>query len=832
MSGLGFTHWGALAAIAFGVSFCTIDYANAQITPDGTLPNNTSVIREGNTFNITGGTQAGGNLFHSFGEFSVNNGGTASFNNALDIQNIISRVTGGSVSNIDGIIRTLGKANLFLINPNGIIFGSNARLEIGGSFLASTASSLKFKDNLEFSAIDPQPAPLLSINVPIGLQFGSNPGAILAQGDGQGIRTTLELIDTKNALRVEPNQTLALIGSDISLEGATLKTAGGRIELGSVAGEGLVGLTPTNKGFSLSYNSGNQKFRNIKLSQRAVVDASGEGGGDIQIQGRRISLFSGSQIEASTLGTQAGGTLLVNASESVELSGTSSLNEDSRTAFASQVYVGASGAGGNSVIRTAELIVRDGAIISTDTYGAGKGGDLTVDAQNVQLIGTSANGQLPTGLFASADLDSTGDAGDLTIKTNTLLVKDGAVIGTSTFGAGKGGNLTVHAQDVQLIGTSADGQLPTGLFASAQRNSTGDAGDLTIKTNTLLVKDGAQVSASTFGAGKGGNLTVDAQDVQIIGTNADIQFPSGLFTSAQRNSTGDAGDLTIKTNTLLVQDGAAIAVQSLGTGTAGNLTIDAPSIRLDNNALLSGNAQSAKVYPNREQATININSKILTLSRNSNIRTNARGENVIGGNINIDTDFLIAFKNSDISANSTNFRGGNVRINAQGIFGTQFRDVASDSTSDITATGASPEFSGSVELNTPGIDPNSGLVDLPTVAVDTQIAQGCYSPGYAQNSFIITGRGGLPPNPREAFTSNIVRPEWATLSPSNDINSQQTIKEKPFIPTPPAPIVEATGWGTNTKGEIVLTANASTGTPHKNWQQSPVTCSSAKSADN
>ncbi len=173
--------------------------------------------------------------------------------------------------------------------------------------------------------------------------------------------------------------------------------------------------------------------------------------------------------------------------------------------------------------------------------------------------------------------------------------------------------------------------------------------------------------------------------------------------------------------------------------------------------------------------------------------------------------------NSDITANAFTGIGGRVNIKANGIYGIEFRESPT-LLSDITA---SSEFGtqGTVELNTPDIDPNSGLVALPTVAVDAQIAQGCYSPGYAQNSFIITGRGGLPPNPREAFSSNIVRPEWATLGPSNDINSQQTIKENPPIPTPPAPIVEATGWGTNAKGEIVLTANASTGTPHKNWQQ-------------
>ena len=222
----------------------------AQITSDNTT--NTTVNTTGNNFDILNGIQKGNNLFHSFKEFSIPKGGKATFNNSTDVVNIINRVTGGNISNIDGLIKASGNANLFLINPVGIVFGENASLNIGGSFLGTTAESILFEDGFKYSAIDSQQTPLLTVSVPLGLQMGTNPGVIEVEGTGHNLIEASPFSPLKRSqnninLQVQPGKTLALVGGEVTLNGAILTAASGNIELGSV-GEGTVNLNQTNQG--------------------------------------------------------------------------------------------------------------------------------------------------------------------------------------------------------------------------------------------------------------------------------------------------------------------------------------------------------------------------------------------------------------------------------------------------------------------------------------------------------------------------------------------------------------------------------------------------------
>lgn len=821
----------------------------AQIIPDATLPVNSVVTPSGNTNIIEGGTSSGTNLFHSFREFSVPTGGEAFFNNSPNIQNIFSRVTGQNISNIDGLIRANGTANLFLLNPNGIIFGPNAQLNIGGSFLATTANSFKFADGTEFSATNPQQTPLLTVNVPVGLQFGTNPGRIINRATNVAIDPFGTPIPI--GLQVQPGKTLALVGGDILMQGGGLTASGGAIELGSVADNSLVSLIPTAFGFTLGYESVNN-LGNLQLEEMSRVDASGDRGGDIQLQGRHVTLNGGSRIVSSTLGLQSGGGITVVARESLKINGTAPTTgpfDFPRLAIGVQVPLQSglftdtfgTGDAGNIRIDTQRLIVSNGASInaSANRGSLGKGGDLLINAsESIEIFGTAPITVLPNAigkLLARPGRDaaffdeinastsvvsavgSTGDGGNVTINTGRLIVRDGGFITTATYGAGKGGNLTIDASNlIEVSGTSASGAFESGISTSAV--STGASGNLTLETGRLIIRNGASIGATAIGEGAGGEIFVLANDaVEIRGSSTGDRFFSNLATESI--GLGNAGSLTINTRQLTMGEGGIISVSSSNLANAGNLDINANTVRLSNSKLTAETAAG-------EQGNITLQTNNLQLRRGSSITTNATG-NATGGNININSDVLVALENSDISANSAEFQGGTVTINAQGIFGTQFREQQTEQ-SDITATGANSELSGTVEINQPEVDANSGLVQLPENFSDisNQIVAGCSDA--SENSFVITGRGGLPEDPTQTLRSRTV---WQDLRAfgerkgrggeemrRREANQQRdSRRSESSVPSPHSRIIEASGWKTNSVGQIELVGNSTDGIPTGNW---------------
>jgi filamentous hemagglutinin family protein len=867
----------------------------AEIVPDTTLPINSTVTAQGNIRLIEAGTRRGDNLFHSFREFSFSvltsdtTGDTAFFNNDSTVKNIITRVTGGSISNIDGIIRANSTANLFLINPNGIIFGQNASLDIGGSFVASTANSVRFADGTEFSATAPQASPLLTVSVPLGLQFGSNPGEIVNQSQASP-NGTVNSIGSPVGLQVPSGKTLALVGGNVSLAGGNLTAAGGRIELGSLAGGGFVELREIDTGYALGYTNV-QNFGDIQLYQGALVDASGEGGGAIQLQGRNITLTDNSIIFAITFGSKTGENLVINAAESVKVSGGSNIltvaegegragdvlvraldsiellgttSDGSPSGVGSQVCVLSSdcqsvtGNGGNLTIETARLLIQDGAAVDASTFGTGRAGNVLVKAsESIELAGGQPDGQVASGIFAQVGEGATGNGGNLTIETERLVALGGAQIATAARSGGQGGTLTINASDsILLSGTApiADAKSSSGLFISAEpgstRNggelnlttglltvekgakisadtlSTAQAGNVTLNVRQLIIRDGGRIGAGSFAEGPGGILTVNATesvDVTGTGTIGSNSVPSNLFTQA--NSSGKAGDLIITTRRLHVQDGAQVSVSGQGSGPAGNLRITASTIRL-NRGRLRAETQAGS------GANINLKNLDLLLMRHQSQISAQAFNDANGGDIttNGENGFIVAVpkEDSDIIANAFRGNGGNIQITAQGIYGLEYRPQLTP-LSDINA---SSQFgvNGTVQINTPGVDPSRGLGELPSNLVDATglIDRHCTPRGGSaqRSSFTITGRGGLPPGPNDILQNESVITNWVTADPHTNPRPRNDTSPNPHrSATRQTPaLIEAQGWVYGPNGEVILTAQAPHVTPHSPTL-TPPTCS-------
>src|SRR4028118_1062846 len=433
--------------------------AIAQIIPDNTLGSESSrtvpdTINNLPSDRIEGGATRGSTLFHSLREFNIGEGRGAYFGNPSGITNIFTRVTGGNQSNILGNLGVLGNANLFLINPKGIVFGPNARLDVRGSFMAATADSIVFNNGVEFSSAHPQGVPLLTVNIPVGLRFRENPGAII---NTSSVTQVIEGTTLPVGLAVPPGKTLAMVGGDLIFNNGFASAFSGNIQLGSVASPGFVSFNITPIGLGLDYTNV-ANFGNIELSGLSAVTASGPGGGAIALRSGNVILRDRAGLISYTIGDINGRDITVDA---------------------------------------AQLKILDQALISTATTGTGVGGNVTVRATDsveikgigfdnfnrtvldVGVTGTPSTSILQSGIAVLTQ--GAGRAGNIAVDTKQLRLAEGARILNPSFSTGNGGNIAIKASESVEVNAS-------GAIASA--GNRGNAGTLTIDTEKLTVRNG------------------------------------------------------------------------------------------------------------------------------------------------------------------------------------------------------------------------------------------------------------------------------------------------------------------------------------------------------
>lgn len=587
-------------------------------------------------------------------------------------------------------------------------------------------------------------------------------------------------------------------------------------------------------------NAGNIQINateTVSLDQSRIfsnVDTASFGiGGDITINsGGTVSLTNGANLlsflraetetEAGAIG--AAGNITITAQGVVTLDGVSP--EGVITSAESNVGFGAVGNAGTITINAEALSLTNGAQLSSSTFGFGNAADITIRTRGlVQVDSGGASGYVSL-IDSQVGEGGEGTAGRIDITAEALALTNGGQILTLTRGVGDAGPITLTLRDrLTLDGTAPDGS-PSAIVSDVEFTGEGTSGGIIINTGSLLIRNGAELTASTKGFGNAGSIFITARDqVSITGDGSakPDEIPEGLVpnsinSSADRGSTGNGGSIRIDTNRLFLSQGARILVSNLEEGQAGSITINTRAATLDQSYI-----QATTSSGNGGDIALNLQD-LLLLRRGSLISatagTEAAGGN--GGNIAIRSAFIVGAlrENSDITANAFTGRGGNINITTNAIFGLRAQPSLTP-LSDITA---SSEFglNGTIAITTLNVDPNRGLVALPTNLTDPsqRISQGC-SPQNANSArigrFVVTGRGGIPASPDAVMTSDRPLTDLVSLVPSSvepttlpaDATSRLTGTQQATDPPHKSQeIVEAQAWMTGKDGDVYLIAQA------------------------
>ena len=704
---------------------------STNITSDGSL--GTVVTSGGTIHDITGGTRPsdGPNLFHSFSQLHVGNGDVANFLNdsGLPTENILSRVTGGDPTQIYGTLQTtnFGNANLFLLNPAGVVFGPTASLNVGGSVHVSTADYFQFKDRGVLFANLSKESVLTTAPVEAFGFLNENPASL-----------TLE----RSYLAVPDGETLSLIGGDITATGnpgediPTLQAIEGRINLVSVDSPGKVNLNETTQPLSNSVNSFST-LGDISLSNDTIFlleDFATTRAGTVVIRGGRL-VMDNATILNQTYGTQnAAGPISIETSDEVVLRGNTSIltstfgdgngsplgiqapTIDIGDNVLFQAGTGGLGRGGSIVIKGDDIHFSGDTLITSPTIGPGHAGEVFVEAQSI-TFSDDASIQTPTfsdgdagavtiqatdltlrdtGRIQSSSEDAftpnpAGNGAPITLTVETLTMRDQALLESGNKGTGNAGGIIINATDVDLAGN---------IFIEAGTLGAGSGGPLRINAKQVSIADHASVGSATNGPGDAGVVTIHADTLSVT-THATIG------SVAFEESSGTGGEVNLMVNdTIRLNNGGSITAQNLSSSHAGKISINSGTLEIENGQILNSATQGMG-----GSITITTDDNI-RLTQTSLISAQTNGP-ANAGNINLEARNSISLQDSTIRTSAEEADGGNIKLTAS--------DTIQLTESLITSTvnGGSSTQGGNINL-----DPEFIILNSSDILAQAGVGQG------------------------------------------------------------------------------------------------------------
>jgi filamentous hemagglutinin family protein len=745
--------------------------SRAQIILDGSLGSQGPLVGPDYTIPARLGQIYGHTLFHSFGMFNIRTGESATFTGPHAIDNILSRVTGGQRSLIDGTLRSeIPGANLYLLNPAGVLFGPNATLDVKGSFHVSTADAIWLRDGGVFHAHLAEQS-VLTVAPPAAFGFlRPNPAAIRLQG---------------SALTVPEGKTVSIIGGNVTMRGGTITAPGGQSHLVSVASPGEVEFAPPGQRPTLTVNTV-ERFGTVTLSDAALIDVSGARGGAITLRSGHLRLDQ-SRMRADTQGERNGARVGVDidVTDTVTLINRSFITAQAlgagdagairleaehvrinESAVSARADIAVRGRMGKITLDVGTLTLTHGGVVENIGFGGpGKRGTIIIRATDSVTITGQASSSFPSGIFSSG-INRTGGrvvvkapvvrltdggvittvtgggsarGGEIVINAGTLTIRGESGLTSSSTGAGRAGTVIVRAMDSVIIAGQGGGlfsaalggggagsiilraptvRLTDGGMISVKTRGEGQGGEIVLKTGQLSLSGGARIDSSTQGTQPGGRVTVTAWDtVTILGQG------SGLFSETAGG--GEAGRIRLRAPRVHLADGGSISTMTSEDSRAGDIVVRAGTLRLMDGGRIDSSSVGTTVTSG-SGGDIALTARTVQLADGALISVAAAGPGN-AGHITIPARETVQSTNSALTTTANAGRGGTITIRANRAMSLTATDISA------TVTGGS-QPGGSITLTTPALTVRGGQVAAETqgngragnitLAVGTLTAQG------------------------------------------------------------------------------------------------------------